>query len=340
MKKFTLLVVTSFSIGISILLIVIFTRVNEEYTNTSDIGKKQYKEFKKIKNVVLIIACSLRADHLSCYGYERKTSPNIDRLAKEGILFKNCFSQAPYTVHSVASIMTSKYPRKLFGLKWYINLLDQEKTFAEIFKEEGFYTLGFMANPWPSKPFNFDQGFDYFFDSSDLLKRYKTETERLANRVWGEEVLREIFGKLKEVKSKFFLQALFIDNHVPYTPFPPFRGKFTAYNPKNSIVDRYDETILNFDSHIGKLVEALRELSLLDSTLIIFTADHGDAFAKFHQYDITHGKFLYNTVIKIPLIFYNPNLPKKGVAYDGYITSMDILPTTLDLMRIPLICPH
>ena len=77
MKKFTLLVVTSFSIGISILLIVIFTRVNEEYTNTSDIGKKQYKEFKKIKNVVLIIACSLRADHLSCYGYERKTSPNI-----------------------------------------------------------------------------------------------------------------------------------------------------------------------------------------------------------------------------------------------------------------------
>jgi arylsulfatase A-like enzyme len=333
MKKFIFFVATSTIIGISILLIINTFGCSREYQYTSDIGEEN---LKKIKNVILIIACSLRADHLSCYGYERKTSPNIDRLAKEGILFKNCFSQAPYTVHSVASIITAKYPRKLFGVSKFKNFLpDQAETFAEIFKEEGFYTLGFMASPWTRKRFNHHQGFDYYFDTSYLPKRYKTPREKWANRLWGKELTSQIIDKLKEIKSKFFLQILYIDTHKPYTPFPPFKGKFTSDKQKGVKVNRYDETILGFDSYIGKLVEALKELDLLDSTLIIIISDHGDGFGKFHKYDTYHGLMLYNTVIKIPLIFYNPNLSRKGVTIENYITSMDVLPTTLDLMGIP-----
>jgi len=340
MKKFIFFIVAFVLIGVSILLILRPIRISKEYQQIGDVNKENHK---KIENVILLIACSLRADHLSCYGYGRNTSPHIDQLAKNGFLFKNCFSQAPYTVHSIASIMTSKYPRKLFGLEYNFNIPDQVKTFAEIFRENGFYTMGFMANPWTSKPFNFDQGFNYYLDTSGLLTRYKTVQERLANRVWGEELTKRIVNKLKETKGKFFLQTMFIDIHWPYTSFPPFRGKYTSDKQKGSSipsnrfaydVNRYDETILNFDSHVGKLVEALRELNLLDNTLIIVTSDHGDGFRKFHEHDLSHGHMLYNTVIKVPLIFYNPNLAKKGVIINNYVSCMDILPTTLDLMGI------
>ena len=288
--------------GTSILLIINTFGCSRKYQYTSDIEEEN---LKKIKNVILIIACSLRADHLSCYGYERETSPNIDELAKEGILFKNCFAQAPYTVHSVASIMTSKYPRKLFGINKFNNVLPgQADTIAEIFKEEGFYTAGFIANPWVGKRFNYHQGFDYYFDTSYyFLKSYKAPRERLVNRLWGKELTSQIIDRLKEIKGKFFLQILYIDIHEPYTSFSPFKGKFMSDKQKGVNVNCYDETILSFDSYIGKLLEALKELNLLDSTLIIITSDHGDAFGKFHKYDTSHGLMLYNTVIKINCSF-------------------------------------
>ena len=93
MKKIALFFVTSLLLVIGISLIVTSFRAKKEYQNTVDIN---IKDIKEIKNVILIIACSLRADHLSCYKYERETSPNIDQLAKEGVLFKECFAQAPF----------------------------------------------------------------------------------------------------------------------------------------------------------------------------------------------------------------------------------------------------
>ena len=119
MKKTIVIIVAIAGIGISILLITKSIWEGEAQRIISSDSNKE--NFQKINNVILLIACSLRSDHLSCYGYERKTSPNIDKLAEEGVLFKNCFVQAPYTVHSVASIMTSTYPRKLFGLKYNFN---------------------------------------------------------------------------------------------------------------------------------------------------------------------------------------------------------------------------
>ncbi len=331
MKNFIIFITTFLLVIMSVLLIRTLLKKSKEYQQIANFNKEDLK----INNVVLIIACSLRADHLSCYGYERKTSPNIDKLAKEGILFKNCFSQAPFTAHSVPSIMTSKYPRKLFGVDHdYVIIPDHAKTIAEFFREAGFYTMGFMANPWISKPFNFDQGFDYFYDTSELLKNYTTEKDRLANRVWGKELTNKIGEQLKGLKDNFFLQILFIDNHDPYESHPPFRGKFSFDKQNIQMVNRYDETILNLDYYIGKLVETLRTLNLLDNTLIIFTSDHGDGFGKFHKYDRSHAYFLYNTVIKIPLIIYSPSLHLAGVTINNYVTPMDILPTVLDLIGI------
>ena len=332
MRKFTIFIAASILVIMSILLVRTSIKISKEYQQLDNLNEE---DLKQIKNVVLIIACSLRADHLSCYGYERETSPNIDQLAKDGVQFKNCFVQAPFTVHSVASIMTSQYPRKLFGLDHdYAFIPDQAKTAAEFFKEEGFYTMGFMASPWTSKPFSFHQGFDYFYDTSELLERYKTAKERRANRVWGDELTKKIINQLEKTKRSFFLQIMYTDVHWPYTSFPPFRGKYQIDKKRNAQVNRYDETILHFDMYVGQLVEKLKNLNLLKDTLIIITSDHGEAFGKFRRYDIGHSALLYNTVIKIPLIFYNPNLPIKGTLIDNYITSMDILPTTLDMMDI------
>jgi arylsulfatase A-like enzyme len=231
--------------------------------------------------------------------------------------------------------MTSKYPRRLFGVDHdYAIIPDQAKTTAEFFKEEGLYTMGFMASPWTSKPFNFHQGFDYFFDTSELLERYKTEKERRANRVWGDELTKKISDQLEKTNQSFFLQIMYTDIHWPYTSFPPFREKYQIDRNEKSQVNRYDETILHFDAYVGQLVETLRNLDLLNDTLIIITSDHGEAFGKYHQYDKGHAYLLYNTVLKIPLIFYNPNLPSKGILADNYVTSLDILPTTLDIMGI------
>lgn len=334
MKKITIFVFTSFLLVIGILLIMTSFRSTKEYQNKIDITVENLKE---IENVILIIACSLRADHLSCYGYERNTSPIIDQLAKDGFLFKNCIAQAPYTVHSVGSIITSKYPRKLFGVNYNGIIPNQAKTFAEFFKDEGFYTAGFMTNPWTSKPMNFHQGFDYYYDTSDLLHLYKdgyTDQERLTHRVWGGKLTEKVIDELKQRKSKFFLQVMYKDNHWPYVSFPPFKGKFTAKKQEEAQVDLYDETILHFDSYVGKLLGALKKENLLDNTLIIITADHGDAFGEYRPYDIGHTELLYNTVINVPLIIYNPNLFEKGVLIDNYTTLMDIIPTTLDLMDI------
>ncbi len=116
-------------------------------------------------------------------------------MAKEGVLFKNCYVQARYrSLHTFCH--DSQYPRQLFGMDSYrFTIPDQAKTFAEIFKANGYYTLGVMANPWVSKAFNFDQGFDYFYDTSDLLKKYASEKERLANRVWGGEIVMKRLRK-------------------------------------------------------------------------------------------------------------------------------------------------
>ena len=332
MNKFVLFLGTLLLIVVSILLVRSSIQIREEYQTISIADKE---DLGNIKNVILIIACSLRADHLGCYGYGRKTSPNIDELAKDGVLFNNCFAQAPFTVHSVASIMTSHYPRKLFGIDHnYAIIPDQAKTCAEFFNEEGFYTMGFMASPWTSKPFNFHQGFDYFFDTAELLDLYKTEEERRANRVWGDELTGKIINKLNTINQRFFLQVMYTDVHSPYTSFPPFKGKYQRDKQKRVQVDRYDETILHFDSYVGQLVETLRDRNVLDNTLIIITSDHGEAFGKLRRYDRGHSALLYNTVIKVPLIFYNPSLPVKGMSINKHVTSMDILPTILDVMGI------
>ena len=169
-------------------------------------------------SVILITIDTLRADHLSCYGYRRNTSPNIDNIAKEGVFFQNAVASSSFTPPSMATIFTSKYPSShgvkhgVFKKNKVFNqevLSDSIQTLAEILKENGYATYGFHTNPHLSKEFGFAQGFDFFnqFTFYDAL-----------------ELNSEILRNKDKIKSggKYFLWVHYFDPHWPYLKRTPW----------------------------------------------------------------------------------------------------------------------
>src|SRR3989338_9062513 len=152
----------SLSMGISIYAFFWETiKIDREYKKMFSQTRKS--NIKKDVNVVLIVIDALRADHLGCYGYERQTSPHIDSLAKEGVLFKNCYAAASWTAPSLASIFTSLYPGIHRTTLFDSVLPDELTTIAEILQKEGYITYGGVAHPMLKRT-NFNQGFGFFDD--------------------------------------------------------------------------------------------------------------------------------------------------------------------------------
>lgn len=182
----------------------------------------------KLNNIILITVDFLRADHLSIYGYNRKTSPFIDRLAKNGILFTQALANAPYTTASINSMLTSRYP--IMGTERYTNI--NGKTLPEVLKKNGFYTIGIHSNPW-FQIYHFGKGFDIFlnpysnkhqksnfitkvinFTMRSIIRKIKPPyaTAREIN-----ETLTRTLSQLKKHK-KLFIWIHYMDVHEPYLP--------------------------------------------------------------------------------------------------------------------------
>jgi len=280
----------------------------------------------------LIVACTLRADHLGCYGYEKGISPNIDKMAKGGALFNNCISQAPFTLYSIASMIASKYPEGLFyrginGKKKKVLLFSKKNTtIAKILKLNGYKTFCFSANPWISKSKNFDQGYDYFLDLSFNFRAAirnpskNTSEEKLS----AQEVIDMVLEKIKTDNSKKrFFKIVLVDTHGPYKKIP---------SPKKN-AGKYDQMIHYLDGQIGRLLGELKKQDLLKNSLIVFTSDHGQGFGEPHKQDVSHGHFLYNTVVKVPLIFYGECI-KKNIRVNSAVPLLDIVPTLLDISGV------
>ena len=308
-------------------------------------------------NVILIVIDALRADHLSCYGYERDTSPSLDTFAARGVLFKNCYTQSSWTKPSVASILTSLYPDR-HGTTLHAQALPGELvTLAEILHDEGYLTYGFVANPNLKRIFNFNQGFVYFDDylmrdklyygvlrelrrkPPYLLKIFKNhfdthvrDNARLANR--------RIFPWLEKYKSEnIFMYIHYMDPHSPFTPPAPYNEMFPYIEgDKNSItVSLYDGEICFVDAQIGKLIEKLKSLKIYDKTLIIVTSDHGQAFGEHGDYG--HGSTIYQDQLKVPLVVKCPSNFSGAPVIDESVRSIDIVPTILDVLRISSAVP-
>ena len=275
-------------------------------------------------NIVLISVDTLRADHLGCYGYEKNTTPNIDKFARESILFEDAYSQAPSTVPALRSIMTGQLisnEDKNDITAYYYN-----RTYlAQILHKKGYRTAAFTDH-YALGSKNEKRTFSIY--RADTIVRGFDSFENFGHNI--KEVTSHILTKhaiqwLDENGSKFFLWVHYFDPHFNYNPLPKYAGLFMpagkecgrVYNGidmsdirkiQKTLTQQevdclrclYDAEIFYTDEYIGKLLEKVKELGLLDKTVIIITADHGEEFKE--RTRIGHEKTVYNEVLHVPLI--------------------------------------
>lgn len=296
---------------------------------------------KRDPNVLLIVIDTLRADHLGCYGYEKTTSPHIDKFAETGVQFQNVYCQMPTTGPSHASIFTSRYPRNHGVLKNGWILSDTFQTIAEILKQNGYITSAIISSFVLSSQFGYSQGFDNYdeeFPKGSSTYRGKFWEGR---KLEGEFDQRADIATRKAInwmrqnnKSKFFLWVHYFDPHSPYDPPQSYVKDLLKKDmtPLNKIVAKYDGEIRFVDDEVGKLLHEVESLGLASNTLIIITSDHGEGLGQ-HGW-MEHGMFLYDEQTRIPLIMKFPNLIPGNGTIDTVIESIDIVPSVLDMLGL------
>jgi len=295
-------------------------------------------------NVLMIVVDTLRRDHLSCYGYERETSPNIDRLAAGGTRYDRASSQAPWTTASIGSLMTSRYPSEL-GIKSDRSVLhDDHLLLAEMLRAAGYRTAAAISHNFCSSKWNFDQGFESF-DESNVLGHQELSSPGVTAR--GIELLEELQSE------PFFLWLHYFDPHFAYnehtehafgdpetygervTAGMPFSKltklrKTLSQEELQQIRDYYDSEIRYTDRYIGQVLDKLAELELDENTLVVLTADHGEEFLDHDR--LGHAKTLYREVIGVPLIIRAPGRAPSVV--DDPVGLVDVTPTILECLGL------
>jgi len=300
-------------------------------------------EGAKTPSIVIITLDTTRADHLGFGGYERKTSPNLDRLAADATVYTQAYSTASTTLPAHASLFTGKFvtghgarrdrggPLRLLDAidgpeQWSAyrarGLAPDERTLASLLAEAGYETGAVVAGPWLKKVFGLHRGFQFYDDAG-----IGTVNGRPAERVTASGL-----SWLKENRDRPFCLFLnYFDPHAPYMAPEPFLGSFVSTGgsgrpvSRNALlVARYDAEILYMDHHIGALLQKLDEWDLYDETWIIVTADHGELLGE-HEL-LGHGKQLYEEEIRVPLISKLPHGEGAGERIDDRVQLTDLLP--------------
>lgn len=281
---------------------------------------RQSKRIDAIRNVLLVSIDTCRADRLSCYGYKRPTTPNIDALARKGALFKTALTPVPLTTPAHSSMFTGTYPPTHgVHLNLYDRLADSNVTLAEMLHGAGFQTAAFVAGLTLDARFGLNQGFDTYDGHFEKAEHKDCFTKRD-----GEQVARAGIAWLDDhAQQPFFLFLHFFDAHIHYVPHPPFT---TAYPD-----DPYAGEIAYVDNCIGRVLDRLRELGLYDNTLVIVVGDHGESLGEHGE--TAHGFFIYHSTLHVPLIIRAPGCGQ-GLQLDGNVSLADIAPSVLDMLGL------
>ena len=276
------------------------------------------------QNVLLITVDTLRADRLGCYGYSRGATPNIDRLASQGVLFEEAIAQVPVTLPSHVSLLTSTFP-PVNGVRdnTYFRLDPEALTLAEILQSAGYRTGAFVGAYVLDASFGLGQGFDVYDASMKAQEEGASGTfsERPASQVI--DAFGAWLGETEEEKP-FFAWVHLFDPHIPYAPPAPYRERF-ASSP-------YDGEIAYTDEQVGVLLKKLDDRGLADNTVVALTADHGESLGEHGER--THGFFVYDATLKVPLILSSPQSLPTGRSVSGQARLVDVLPTILDLVDV------
>lgn len=280
-------------------------------------------------NVLFILVDTLRADHLSAYGYERPTSPQIADLAETGIRFSRHISQASWTKCSMASLWTGLYPPRNGVLRSSHAVSEEARMPAEIFREAGFRTAGIWRNSWIAPNFGFAQGFEMYTQPkpSPMDRPSPAKQPNLMLAGSDSDIIRSAFSFMRAYgDQRWFLYLHMMDVHqyVSSADEAIFGTQF---------LDIYDNSILWTDGLIGHLLDELDERGLREKTLIVLASDHGEAFGE-HDGE-GHARNVYGEVTTTPLILSFPFRLDPGIVVDSLTENVDLWPTVLELVGLP-----
>jgi len=289
-------------------------------------------------NVILISIDALRPDHLGAYGYHRDLSPQLDSLAAQGTRFADAISQATWTLPSVTSLFLSQYVSTHGVEAADARIPGEAQTLAEVLRAHGYATAAFVIGVYTSWDFGMDQGFTHFVGDAG-----RAEQRVALMRQWIEG---------RDQAKPFFLYAHFIDVHHPYRSRNPYgeqygvgyRGFVNGTEPLGKIaaklapddlqhlIDLYDNGVAHADFHVGRFLSWLRDAGLDAATLVILTADHGEAFLE-HRNMLGHRGWPYEELIRVPLLMRGPGIPA-GRVVSTPVEQIDLAPTILDFCAI------
>ncbi len=265
-------------------------------------------------NILLISVDTLRADHLSCYGYRLNNTPGMDRWAAEGIRFENAYTEYPLTLPAHSTLLTGTYP-SYHGIRENVgfSLGKDQITLAEVLRDNGFITGGFIGSYVLASQFGMAQGFSTYDEEFGLP--FEKALAATALRRSSEQVTDSFLAWLvRHRESRFFAFVHFYDPHAPCP-------------------DGYDSEVSRVDRSIGKIDASLRKWNLIDKTHIFIVSDHGESLGEHGESG--HGFFLYDSTLHVPLIV----RPAKSAALShrsvGQAVSLvDVMPTILRLAGV------
>lgn len=322
---------------------------------------------KDSPNILVIVVDTLRADHLSAYGYTRPTSPNLERLAQQGVLFENAFSTSPWTLPSHASLLTGQYPYER-GARDRKALNSRFLTIAEVLRARGYRTAAFSANLfWFTRQQGFGRGFirfeDYFHSKLDMAWRTlyggklnsfvlrRLGFEDVPGRRRASDINSSVQRWIDRDRDKpFFVFLNYFDVHSPYLPLQPYRSRFSKQKNPGGIlnnfvgrlrprmtpterqgeIDAYDGAISYVDHQIGDLLAQLRRRGLAKKTLVVITSDHGELFGEHDLF--LHGNALYRDLIHVPLLFWWPGHVPARLRVAQPVTNAALPATVMELV--------
>lgn len=309
-------------------------------------------------SIVLITLDTTRADRMDFLGSPRRLTPNLDALAEQSAVFTHAYSQAPLTSVSHATILTGTYPQYHGVVDFPMVLAADLPDVPELLRKNGYHTAAFLGSlaldPKGGAP-GFDRGFDVY-DANFRPEDFEAKGRYQSVERRGEEVIAHALQWLdKRPQGPFFLWVHLYDPHDPYDPPEPYKTRYAK--------NLYDGEIAHVDAVAGKLLQALKARGLFDNTLITVTADHGESLGA-HGED-THGVFIYDETIQVPLLIKlpreatgapadrKPALKKtrlsrapdqspqgtkstaSGKRIDSRVELVDIMPTMLEVVKMP-----
>lgn len=279
-------------------------------------------------NVLFILIDTLRAEKMSVYGYERPTTPFLDRLAREGIVFDKHLSQSSWTKCSMASLWTGLYPSRS-GITRFEHVLSEEAELpAETFKKAGYKTTGLYRNGWVEGYFGFSQGFDVYVRPAPQIPDLAIRMSNPTIRVGGTDVdaleSAEEFIRIHG-RERWFLYVHLMDIHEYL--YDQLSAAFGSDHP-----DIYDNSILRTDMILEEFFAVLEQGGYLDNTIVVIGSDHGEAFNERGLEG--HARAVYRETTMVPLIISLPFRLKEGIRVNQPTRNVDIWPTVFDLIGL------